>query len=104
MCIFKAIFCINAVEVVRDLFAAVRMFFLVFIFLNIEVLFHQLHQPIVKMEMNRNMKESTVQKNMAAVRFTDTIPCKPDTANRHTESHIFGEIRPCTNNFVRMMY
>ena len=36
---------------------------------------------------------------MGAVHFT-TIPCVPNTANGHVESHIFGEIRPCTNNIV----
>ena len=36
---------------------------------------------------------------MAAVHFT-TILCEPNTANRHIESHIFCEIRPCTNNSV----
>ena len=30
---------------------------------------------------------------MATVRFT-TIPCEPNTANRHKESHIFLEIHP----------
>ena len=43
--------------------------------------------------------QSTVGKKMAAVHFT-TIPCKPNTANRHTESHIFWEIRPSSNNIV----
>ena len=38
---------------------------------------------------------------MAAVHFT-TMPCKPNTANRHKESYIFCccEIRPSTNNIV----
>ena len=27
-----------------------------------------------------------------------TIPCEPNTANRHEESNIFLEIHPCTNN------
>ena len=36
---------------------------------------------------------------MAAVHFT-TIPCELNTANRHIESHIFCEIRPCTNNIA----
>ena len=43
-------------------------------------------------------KEST-EKNMAAVHFT-TIQCEPNTANKHIESHIFGEIRPRTSNIV----
>ena len=34
---------------------------------------------------------------MAVVHFT-TIPCEPDTANRHVESNISGKICPCTNN------
>ena len=41
----------------------------------------------------------TVRKKMEAVHFT-TIPCEPNAAKRHKESHIFGEIRPCTNNIV----
>ena len=28
------------------------------------------------------------------------IPFEPNTANRHTETHIFHEFRPCTNNIV----
>ena len=36
---------------------------------------------------------------MAAVHLT-TIPCEPNTINKHIESQIFGEIRPCTNNIV----
>ena len=46
--------------------------------------------------------QSTVWKNMAAVHFT-TIPCEPNTANRHIESHILCcccDIRPCTNKIV----
>ena len=35
---------------------------------------------------------------MAAVHFT-AIPCEPNTANRHIESH-FCEFRPCTDNIV----
>ena len=56
LCIFNAIFCINAVEVVRDLFAAVRNFSI----LNNDVLFHQLHQPMAKMEMNCNLKQLSI--------------------------------------------
>ena len=36
---------------------------------------------------------------MATAHFT-IMPCEPNTANRHMESHIFGEIRPCTNNIL----
>ena len=44
--------------------------------------------------------QSTVRIKKAAVRFT-TIPCEPNTANRHIESHnFFCRIRPCTNNIV----
>ena len=38
-------------------------------------------------------------KKMAAVHFT-TIPYEPNPANRHIQSHVFGEIRPCCNNIV----
>ena len=37
--------------------------------------------------------QSTVRKKMAAVHST-TIPCEPNTANRHIESHIFAEFVP----------
>ena len=43
--------------------------------------------------------QSTVWKKKAAVHLT-TIPCEPNTDNRYIESHIFCEIRPCTNNIV----
>ena len=36
---------------------------------------------------------------MVAVHFT-AIPCKPNRAIKHIESHIFLEIRPCTSNIV----
>ena len=36
---------------------------------------------------------------MAVVNFT-TIPWETETANRQKESHIFFELRPCTNNIV----
>ena len=29
-----------------------------------------------------------------------TIPCEPNTSNRHIESHVFCEIRSCFNNIV----
>ena len=38
-------------------------------------------------------------KKIAAVHFP-IIPCEPNTANRHIESHIFGEICPCTNGIA----
>ena len=38
---------------------------------------------------------------MAAVYFYHNLwPCEPNTANRHKESHIFGEIRLYSNNIV----
>ena len=37
--------------------------------------------------------QSTVQKKMAAVHFT-TIPCKPNQANRHIESHVCEKFVP----------
>ena len=40
-----------------------------------------------------------VQKKMVAELFT-AMPCEPNTTNRQIESHIFGEIRPCTNNLA----
>ena len=46
-----------------------------------------------------NRLQSSELKKMAAVRLTK-IPCELNTAHRHIESHIFGEIRPCTNNIV----
>ena len=41
--------------------------------------------------------QSTVREKMAAAYFS-TIPCEPNTANRHMESNIFGKIPPCTKN------
>ena len=40
---------------------------------------------------------------MAAAHVT-TISSEPNTANRHKENHIFGEIRPCTNNIVHARF
>ena len=36
---------------------------------------------------------------MVAVHFS-IIPCEPNIFNTHIASHIFGEIRPCTNDIV----
>ena len=36
---------------------------------------------------------------MVAAHFI-AIPCEPDTANRHIESHIFSEICLCSSNIV----
>ena len=43
-------------------------------------------------------KTTTVQNKMAPVHFK--TPCEPNTTKKHIESHIFCEIRPCTNNIV----
>ena len=32
------------------------------------------------------------------------LPCERNTANRHIESHIFSEIRVCTNNTVHAAF
>ena len=47
--------------------------------------------------------QSTLRKKMVTVHFT-TIPCEPNTANRHKESHILGEIRLCTSNIVHARF
>ena len=39
---------------------------------------------------------------MAVVDFT-TIPCEPKTANRHMESQILCEIRPCANKKFELL-
>ena len=39
------------------------------------------------------------EKKMAAVHFT-TIPCEPNTVNRHIASHIFCQFHHCTNTIV----
>ena len=46
---------------------------------------------------------SPERKKMVAVHLT-TIPCEPIKANRHLESHIFGENFPCTNNIVYVRF
>ena len=43
--------------------------------------------------------QPTVPKKMAAGHFP-RIPCEPNTANRHTETHIFYKFLPCRNNIV----
>ena len=60
------------------------------------------HPYVVKMLSILNCSkrfQSTLWENMAALHFT-TIPFQPNTTNRHIESHIFCEVRPCTNNIV----
>ena len=52
---------------------------------------------IIQLSKLATVLQSTVGKKMAVVHFT-TIPCEPNTANKHIERHIFGEIHPCTNN------
>ena len=45
------------------------------------------------------VKTTVTLKKTAPVHFI-TIPCEPNTTNRHKECHILCEIRPCTNNIV----
>ena len=60
--------------------------------------FRFLHHRTLSTDISFNL-QSTVWKKMEVVHPT-TIPCEPNTANRHRESQCFGEIRPCTNDIV----
>lgn len=48
---------------------------------------------------------TSTEKDGGYIHFT-TIPGKPNTANSHTEfeSHIFCEIRSCTNNIMYVRF
>ena len=48
---------------------------------------------------NRAAHVHRTRKKMVAVYFI-SIPCEPNTANRHIDDSKFWDIRPCANNIV----
>ena len=68
--------------------------------------------PVIFIKGDQTMKQ---RKNLAMKKLvhffqlqtiSTTIPCKPNTANGHTESCyvFFGKICPCTNNIVYVRF
>ena len=62
----------------------------------------ELYDAKVLLPFNHNLTNIHGTENMAAVHFTTKlyIPCEPNTAKRHIESHVFCKVRPCANHIV----